>query len=86
MHKPDYNHKVRLAVSDKYVELGKLRQEVTTKLMRVTESLKNDMPVSQYKCLQQEKRRYQQTIHELDIRRDVLDEVRELCLNIAEEG
>lgn len=55
MHEPNYNHKVRLAVSDKYVELGKLRQEVVTKLMRVTESLKNDMPVSQYKCLQQEK-------------------------------
>lgn len=86
-----YNTRIRQAVSDKYVECSKRKQEIVHKDLELRRKLTNFMNG-------EEQLTYQEYVdvksaidaiwredRELDIKLAVWDEARELCLNIADE-
>ena len=83
-----YNTRVRQAISDEIVKCSERKQEYKIKhecVMARLASEKDTLPYNKYKELQAE-REFLLRMQEIeDIKHDVWDAAREICLNIADE-
>lgn len=86
-----YNTRIRQAVSDKYVECGKRQRAIEQETLELQRKLKNFMDgveqltYQEYVDVRSSIDALDRESRELDIRRAVWDEARELCLDIADE-
>ena len=86
-----YNTRVRQAISDKYVECTKRKQEISKQLIdlrtKLSEFMNGDgsMTYKEYIDLKSSLDILSLEYDELDIHIAVWDEAREVCLNVADE-
>lgn len=86
-----YNTRVRQAISDKYVECSKKKQEISNQMILLRSKLSDYMTgnivltYKEYIDLKSSLNILHDEEDELDIEIAVWDEAREICLNIADE-
>lgn len=86
-----YNTRIRQAVSDRYVECGRRQRAIDVETRELKRKLTNFMDgieqltYREYVDVKSSLDNLSRESRELDIRRAVWDEARELCLNIADE-
>lgn len=86
-----YNTRVRQAISDKYVECTKRKQEIGTQLLILRNKLTSFMDdeitltYTDYTNLKSSIDELNRELKRLDIERDIWDKAREICLDIADE-
>lgn len=86
-----YNTRIRQAISDKYVECNKRKQEISKKSLELQSKLsrymdgKEILTYQEYTDLHSSLGMLHHEDDMLDIQIAVWDEARELCLNIADE-
>ena len=83
-----YNTRVRQAISEEYVKCSKRKNDflnehviVSTRLMSEADTL----PYTEYKQLEKENEYLLQMIKTEEIKLNIWDMAREICLNIADE-
>ena len=83
-----YNTRVRQAISDEFVKCSRQKQEYMKQhecvLARLA-SEKDTLPYSKYKQLEKEREHLARMQQVEDIKLDVWDMAREICLNITDE-
>lgn len=83
-----YNTRVRQAISDELVKCSRRKQEYRNKhtcTMARLASEKDTLPYSEYMQLEKEREFLVRMQEVEDIKLDVWDMAREICLNIADE-
>lgn len=83
-----YNTRVRQAMSDKYVECSKRKQEFMDRQRTISEKIAsgyNTLPYNEYIRLREEQKFLEKVIYEEELILAVWDQAREVCLNIADE-
>lgn len=83
-----YNTRVRQAISDELVKCSRRKQEYRNKYTCVVARLyseKDTLPYSEYKRLEDEREFLVKMQQVEDIKYDVWNMAREICLNIADE-
>ena len=83
-----YNTRVRQAISDELVKCSKRKQEYGDKYVAILKRLENEVDTlsyREYKKLEDEKDFLVEMQQIEDIRYDIWDKAREICLNIADE-
>lgn len=83
-----YNTKVRMAMSDKLVKLGKQISETKREIIQLTEKLNQGratIPYDEYITLERDRDFLSDTLYRYEIERSVWDEAREICLTVAED-
>lgn len=83
-----YNTRVRQAISDELVKCSKRKQEYRDEYVAILRRLDNEadtLSYREYKKLEDEADFLVEMRQIEDIRYDVWDEAREICLNIADE-
>ena len=84
-----YNTTVRRAMSDKYVECVKQKNEAWRKVNELDSKLKSKegmrLPYEEYVKLQKDLDYYERTHRRLKIEQDVWDQAREICMELADE-
>lgn len=84
-----YNTRVRQAISEEFVKCSKRKQECLMNLsvvLRRLASEKDTLLYSEYMRLEKEKDCLMKELQAEEIRLEVWDMARELCLNIADEA
>lgn len=84
-----YNTRVRQAISDELVKCSRRKQEYMMKHTCVVARLaseKDTLPYSEYKRLEDEREFLVKMQEVEEIKLDVWDMAREICLNIADES
>ena len=83
-----YNTKVRMAMSYKFVKLGKQISETKREIIQLTEKLNQGratIPYDEYIALERDRDFLNGTLYRYEIERSVWDEAREICLTVAED-
>lgn len=83
-----YNTKVRMAMSYKFVKLGKQISETKREIIQLTEKLNQGratIPYDEYITLERDRDFLNDTLYRYEIERSVWDEAREICLTVAED-
>lgn len=83
-----YSTLVRQAMSDKYVECAKLKNELTERILDIHERLVNEkctLPYQDYVDLQEEYERLERGYHDQRVMLYVWDQAREICIERADE-
>lgn len=83
-----YNTRVRQAISDEYVKCGKRYDEYSKKYMILHERLVSEQDTlshTEYVRICEEVDELIRLMRLENLKRDVWDEAREICLNIADE-
>lgn len=83
-----YSTMVRMAISDKYVECTKLKNELTEQILNIHERLVNEkciLPYQDYMELQEEYERLEMAYHDQRVMLYVWDQAREICMECADE-
>ena len=84
-----YNTRVRQAISDAYVTCSKEKIEREKEHLAIIERLQNEkftLPYHDYMALKEMALRLTDEIFILSIQKDIWDQAREICLNIADEA
>lgn len=84
-----YNTRVRQAISEELVKCSKRKQEYMTRHIVIGARLASErdiLPYSEYKRLEDEREFLIKMQEVEDIKLDVWDMAREICLNIADES
>ena len=83
-----YNTRVRQAISEELVKCSKRKQEYMTQhavILARLASEKDTLPYSEYRRLENDREYLAKMQQVEDIKLDVWDMAREICLNIADE-
>ena len=85
-----YDTRVRHAISDEYVRVTKEKREIINEMIEVEEKLndpdtKMQMSYAEYVELEKKEKELEAAMNKLKIERDVWDQAREICMNIADE-
>ena len=85
-----YNTKVRQAMSNKYTETSKKKADLENEWCLISQQLssneaKNTKTYKEYLEMKQKAETIQREINRLSIEREVWDEAREICMDIADE-
>ena len=85
-----YNTKVRQEMSNKYKETSQKKAELENEWCLISQRLssnetKNTMTYKEYLDLKQKAETIHREINRLSIEREVWDEAREICMDIADE-
>ena len=83
-----YSTLVRQAMSDKYVECTKQKNELSERILNIHERLifeKSTLPYQGYLELQEEYERLRQGYHDQKVMLYVWDQAREICIECADE-
>lgn len=83
-----YSTKVRMAMSYKFVKLGKQISETKREIIQLTEKLNQGratIPYDEYITLERDRDFLSDTLYRYEIERSVWDEAREICLTVAED-
>lgn len=83
-----YNTRIRQAISDEYVKCSKKRYEYADQYGALTERILNEcdtLPYTEYIRLCEERDELGRLMRNENIKLDVWDQAREICLNIADE-
>ena len=83
-----YNTRIRQAISEEYVKCSKQKQEYTNRYGDLTARLINERDTllhSEYIQICEERDDLGRLMRLEDIRLDIWDQAREICLNVADE-
>ena len=85
-----YDTRVRHAISDEYVRVAKEKRKLIDEMIEVEEKLNNpdtkmQMPYAKYVELEKKEKELEAAMNKLKIEREVWDQAREICMNIADE-
>lgn len=83
-----YNTKVRMAMSDQLVKLGKQISETRREIIQLSEKLNQGratIPYDEYIALERDRDFLNDTLYRYEIERSVWNEAREICLTVAED-
>lgn len=83
-----YNTRVRQAMSEEYVKSSKKKAQLQRKCEDILESLatgKDNLSYNEYVALEEKARKIQRQYEDEQIRFDIWDQAREICLNVADE-
>lgn len=83
-----YNTRVREAMSEEYVKSSKKKAQLHRKCEDILESLatgKDNLSYNEYVALEEKARKIQRQYEDEQIRFDIWDQAREICLNVADE-
>ena len=83
-----YNTRVREAMSEEYVKSSKKKAQLYRKCEDILESLatgKDNLSYNEYVALEEKARKIQRQYEDEQIRFDIWDQAREICLNVADE-
>ena len=83
-----YNTKVRMAISDELVKLGKQISAARQEVCQLTEKLNQGrvtIPYDEYMALERDRDFLNNTLYRYEIERSVWDKAREICLTVAED-
>lgn len=80
-----YNTAVRRAMSDKYVDCVKHKNEAWRKINELDSKEGRKLPYEEYIKLQKDLDFYEQTHRRLRIEQNIWDQAREICMEFADE-
>ena len=83
-----YSTMVRMAMSDKYIECSKRKNELSKQMLNIHERLvneKNTLPYQKYVELQEEFKQFERDYNDEVVKIDAWDQAREICMECADE-
>lgn len=83
-----YSTMVRMAISDKYIECSKRKNELHKQMLNIHERLVNEkctLPYQKYVELQEKFKQFERDYNDEVVKIDTWDQAREICIETADE-